>query len=152
MMVYKQKVNGECGNYAFLTALEKAGSKVTEQQMVSLPHFLTDERAYNFMLKAWYIKDLARNRTITIAKNRLKKWMFVVAQTAVWNFSTGKKAPYIISFDSDQNHFFVIKEYIKETKLFLCQNCWWAEYGMKWDFFMREEDWKYLFETSCVIL
>ena len=148
-MVYKQKVAWECWNYTYLVILNNEWIQITEEQILALPNFLTNERAKNLL--SVYIKWTAKMRTIQIAKNWLDKWCYIAGHTSRWNFEAGRKSPYFVTFDWDSDHFFVIKKYIPEKKAFLCQNSWGKEYGMNWDFYMKEEDWKYLINPVRVL-
>ena len=142
--VYNQKVNWECGNYTYLVILNHHWIEITEEQIVALPNFLSNVRATNILAWFWLKNITARIRSLTLAKNYLAKWYYIAGHTSLWNFQIGKKDPYYVTFDWDDDHFFVIKKYIPEKKSFLCQNSWWESYWIKWDFYIKEEDWKYL--------
>lgn len=151
-MVYNQKKAWECGNYAYLLAMQHAWSKVTEEQILALPHFLTHKRAKQFLTKAWYIKNTAKCISMKIGINYLRQWYYLVAQTSIGNFDKWRKHPHIVTFDWDADHFFVIKEYIPEMNMFLCQNSWGPKYGMNWDFYIEADSWGRLWDPVRIYL
>lgn len=149
MMVYKQTVAWQCGNYAYLVALQHKWIQITEEEIIKLPNFLTHWRAKQF-LSPWKI-ETADCITTTIAKNFLKKW-YLVTYTANWDFAKAWKPPFILWFqDKKFSHFFVIKSFDYWKWLFVCQNSWWSTWGMWGDFYLKEQDFKRLFDVKRII-
>ncbi len=140
MMVYKQTVAWQCGNYAYLLALQHKWIQITEQDILDLPNFLTHTRAENF-LKWKYIKWIAKCITPTIAKNFLRNWEYLVAYVSTGDFRKAWKPPFILWFtDKIFAHFFVIKSFDIGKWLFICQNSWWSTWWMWGDFYLSESD------------
>lgn len=139
MTVYKQKKNWDCGNYAYLVAMNNQGIMITEQEISSMQTFLTHRRAWNLLKDKWLKTEPAKVLSVQILKNYLNKWYYIVAYTSLWNFEKWWKDP-ILELDWDQDHFFVIKSYDKDTDLFQCQNSWGPKWWINWDFFMKIDD------------